>query len=77
MDKAEIRVNVENNRIKIYISSNELTDEKLNAIKTNVQEVIPEIGTMIRNHILDEIEVINNMGEKVFEKRIKKKRIYG
>lgn len=77
LDKAEIRVNVENNRIKIYISSNELTDEKLNAIKTNVQEVIPEIGTMIRNHILDEIEVINNMGEKVFEKRIKKKRIYG
>lgn len=70
-------MNVENNRIKIYISSNELTDEKLNAIKTNVQEVIPEIGTMIRNHILDEIEVINNMGEKVFEKRIKKKRIYG
>lgn len=77
LDKAEIRVNVENNRMKIYISSNELTDEKINAIKTNVQEVIPEIGAMIRNHILDEIEVIRNMGEKVFEKRIKNKRIYG
>ena len=77
LDKAEIRVNVENNRMKIYISSNELTDEKLNAIKANMQEAIPEIGAMIRNHILDEIEVIKNMEEKVFEKRIKNKRIYG
>lgn len=77
LDKAEIRVNVKNNRMKIYISSNELTDEKLNEIKANVQEAIPEIGAMIRNHVLDEIEVIKNMGGKVFEKRIKNKRIYG
>lgn len=77
IDNAEIRVNIVDNKLTIFIKSNELNTEKMKLIQEGVQDAIPEIGSMIKNHILEEIKVIEADVEKNFEKRIKNKRIYG
>jgi len=74
LSEAQIRVTVKNNRLVIYILSNELTDLLLETIKKSINEAIPEIGEMIKNGILEEIQVINASKEMMPEENSKKKK---
>lgn len=55
---ASLRVKVEANQLKLVIKSAQLNEEKLAAIKRDVEHKIDDIGMMIRNKLLHGIEVI-------------------
>ncbi|MBH5318645.1 hypothetical protein I6N90_12640 [Paenibacillus sp. GSMTC-2017] len=58
LEDASLRVMVQDNKLKLYIKSDHLTDERLSIIKLEVEEQIEDIGQMIRNRLLQGIEVI-------------------
>lgn len=74
---AAIRVLVQDNRLKIYIRSKSLDDNLLGAIREEVQRQIPEIGSMIQNGILAEIEVVAvGEDEQLLKGTVKNKKLY-
>jgi KamA family protein len=58
LSAATVRVRTENRRVRVFIHSAQLDDERRRRISADLERVIPEIGMMIRNHILDGIEVV-------------------
>lgn len=78
VDNAIVKARVENNRLKVLISTNKsISEEIMQAIKNEIQKSIPDIDTMIRNRILEKIQVELLVGDfqedKVF---VKKKKVY-
>lgn len=56
---ALLRVQVESNKLKLYIKSSKLDEWTAGAIKYEVEHQIDDIGMMIRNRLLQGIEVIH------------------
>ncbi|WP_379153638.1 2,3-diaminopropionate biosynthesis protein SbnA [Paenibacillus sp. sgz5001063] len=74
---AIIRVRVENNTLGVYIHSKSAKSSMIPAIQEEIGECIPEIGMMIRNHLLDVIEVILAGDDEPLESRqVKNKKLY-
>ncbi|MEK4064228.1 MULTISPECIES: 2,3-diaminopropionate biosynthesis protein SbnA [Paenibacillus] len=77
IEDAIIRVKVRNNALTIYIKSKSAVNSTAPAIREEIRECIPEIGMMIRNHLLDDIEVfIVANGETLESGQVKNKKIY-
>jgi len=77
LDDAIIRIGVNNNRLRVLIKSNSLNEDLLHTIKEEIQNEISEIGVMIKNNMLDEIEVIHvSNEEELRSKSVKNKKIY-
>ncbi|MFY0542545.1 CoF synthetase [Brevibacillus sp. H7] len=77
VEDAMIRVKVRNNSLTVYIKSKSAVDSLISTIREEIMDCIPEIGTMIRNRLLNEIEVIwvaND--EQLLSGLIKNKKIY-
>lgn len=55
---ATLRVTVQDNKLKLYLKSERWDNDKLLAVKHDVEHKIDDIGTMIRNRLLLGIEVI-------------------
>ncbi|RJE84325.1 hypothetical protein D3P07_23450 [Paenibacillus sp. 1011MAR3C5] len=56
---ASLRVQVESNKLKLFIKSSRLDDSVASAIQHDVEHKIGDIGMMIRNRLLQGIEVIH------------------
>lgn len=68
---------VRNNALTIYIKSKSAVNSTAPAIREEIRECIPEIGMMIRNHLLDDIEVfIVANGETLESGQVKNKKLY-
>ncbi|WP_379144976.1 2,3-diaminopropionate biosynthesis protein SbnA [Paenibacillus sp. sgz500992] len=77
IEDAIIRVKVRNNALTIYIKSKSAVNSTAPAIREEIRECIPEIGMMIRNHLLDDIEVfIVANGETLESGQVKNKKLY-
>lgn len=77
IEDAIIRVKVRNNALTIYIKSKSALNSTAPAIREEIRECIPEIGMMIRNHLLDDIEVfIVANGETLESGQVKNKKLY-
>lgn len=77
IEDAIIRVKVKNNALSIYIKSKSVKPSIIPVIKEEIRECIPEIGMMIRNHLLDDIEIIIvAKGEPLASGQVKNKKLY-
>lgn len=77
IEDAIIRVKVKNNALSIYIKSKSVKHSIIPVIKEEIRECIPEIGMMIRNHLLDDIEIIIvAKGEPLASGQVKNKKLY-
>ncbi|MGN7765456.1 2,3-diaminopropionate biosynthesis protein SbnA [Paenibacillus sp. 22594] len=77
LEDAIIRVSVEDNALTVYIQSKSAENCAIPAIREEIGECIPEIGRMIRNHLLDAIEVIIVAAEEPLERgQVKNKKLY-
>lgn len=77
IEDAIIRVTVKNNALTLHIKSKSVNSATIPAIKEEIRECIPEIGMMIRNHILDDIKVVVvGEGESLASGQVKNKKIY-
>jgi cysteine synthase A len=77
LEDAIIRVKVRNNALTVYIKSKSAINSTVPAIREEIRECIPEIGMMIRNHLLDDIEVIIvAKGEPMDSGQVKNKKLY-
>lgn len=77
IEDAIIRVKVKNNALSIYIMSKSVKPSIIPVIKEEIRECIPEIGMMIRNHLLDDIEIIIvAKGESLASGQVKNKKLY-
>ncbi|GGF70634.1 hypothetical protein GCM10010912_14800 [Paenibacillus albidus] len=77
IEDAIIRVKVRNNALTVYIKSKSAVHSTIPAIREEIRECIPEIGMMIRNHLLDDIEVIIvAKGEPLDSGKVKNKKLY-
>ncbi|WP_343049718.1 2,3-diaminopropionate biosynthesis protein SbnA [Paenibacillus phytohabitans] len=77
LQDAMIRVQVSNNALTVYIQSRSAVPSAVPAIREEIRECIPEIGLMIRNHLLDDIEVILAAdGGKLQTGQVKNKKLY-
>ncbi|MGF9713795.1 CoF synthetase [Paenibacillus sp. JMULE4] len=77
VEDAIIRVKVRNNVLAVQIKSKSEMDSVLPAIREEIRACIPEIGMMIRNRLLDDIEVIAVGEDQPLENgRVKNKKIY-
>ncbi|MFF2889775.1 hypothetical protein [Paenibacillus sp. NPDC057967] len=59
LEDATLRVQVESNKLKLYIKSNRLDESVASAIQHDIEHRIGDIGMMIRNRLLQGIEVIH------------------
>jgi phenylacetate-coenzyme A ligase PaaK-like adenylate-forming protein len=74
---ARIRVEVAGNRLRIHVQSGGIDETVLDALRREIPGQIPEIGQMIENRLLDEIEVLPVKGEKGLKSgAVKNKKIY-
>jgi phenylacetate-coenzyme A ligase PaaK-like adenylate-forming protein len=74
---AAIRVQVRDNRLTVQIRSKALDDETAFVIREELQNQIPEIGTMIRGGMLAEIEVAAiGEGDQLLRGTVKNKKLY-
>ncbi|WP_309472251.1 2,3-diaminopropionate biosynthesis protein SbnA [Paenibacillus sp. YN15] len=74
---ASVRVKVRNNALAVQIRSKAPLDAAIPAIRTEIRECIPEIGMMIRNRLLDDIEVITAEKDEPLERsQVKNKKLY-
>ncbi|WP_409346986.1 AMP-binding protein [Paenibacillus sp. MBLB4367] len=70
------RVAIAGNKLCVTVSSAHITEEAIIAIKAGLREQIPEIGLMIRNRLLEDIEVETQpYGEPGARKGIKEKKL--
>lgn len=77
IEDAIIRVKVRNNALTVYIKSKSADHSIVSKIREEIRECIPEIGMMIRNHLLDDIEVIIvAKGEPMDSGKVKNKKLY-
>ncbi len=77
LEDAMIRVQVKNNALTVYIQSKSAAPSAVPAIKEEIRECIPEIGLMIRNHLLDDIDVILTDKDGLLETgQVKNKKLY-
>lgn len=77
IEDAIIRVKVKNNALSIYIKSKSVKPSIIPVIKEEIRECIPEIGMMIRNHLLDDIEIIIvAKGDSLASGQVKNKKLY-
>ncbi|WP_342439615.1 2,3-diaminopropionate biosynthesis protein SbnA [Paenibacillus sp. FSL L8-0436] len=77
IEDAIIRVKVRNNALTVYIKSKSALNSTAPAIRGEIRECIPEIGMMIRNHLLDDVEVfIVSNGETLESGQVKNKKLY-
>ncbi len=77
VEDAIIRVRVQNNVLNVQIKSKSNITSALSAIRQEIRECIPEIGMMIRNGLLDDIQVIAAKEDQLMESgQIKNKKIY-
>jgi len=77
IEDAIIRVKVKNNALTVYIKSKSAVTSTIPAIREEIRECIPEIGLMIRNHLLDDIEVILTAeGDPLDSGQVKNKKLY-
>lgn len=76
LSKAEIRVEVSNNRLLVKIFSDELVPEMLTKIEESIQNSIDEIGIMIKNGILEKIQVISVAKDEIDNSSRKNKKLY-
>ncbi|WP_168118664.1 hypothetical protein [Paenibacillus sp. HB172176] len=58
LSDASFRVAMRDNRLQLHLHSKQLTEDKRLAIANDVAGEIPDIGMMIRNRLLEAIEVI-------------------
>lgn len=74
---AEMKVQLINNALVVLLKSKSLNESAAALIRADLQNRIPEIGSMIRNRLLRSIEVRNVGADEAFERgKIKKKKIY-
>lgn len=74
---AIVRVHVRENALRVHIRSKSPLDEAIPAIRRDIQESIPEIGLMIQNRLLDDMEVIAVEPDEPPEKaQVKNKKLY-
>lgn len=77
IEDAIIRVAVKNNALTIYIKSKAAIHAVIPKIKEEIRTCIPEIGMMIRNHLLDDIQVITlDQEEPIASGQVKNKKLY-
>jgi cysteine synthase A len=77
MEDAIIRVKVKHNALTVYIKSKSADNAMVSKIREEIRECIPEIGMMIRNHLLDDIEVILvAKGKPMDSGKVKNKQLY-
>ncbi|SFX33353.1 phenylacetate-CoA ligase [Thermoactinomyces sp. DSM 45891] len=77
LDKATIWIQVDGNKLLVWIDSPFITDCIRKQIQLDIQDQIPEIGIMIRNGILSEIQVkVVTDPEQFQTDRVKKKVIH-
>ncbi|MFD2877289.1 hypothetical protein ACFTAO_16765 [Paenibacillus rhizoplanae] len=58
LQQARVRVHVSHNALSVYIQSRSADPSCIPVIREEIRACIPEIGLMIANHLLDDIEVI-------------------
>lgn len=74
---AIVRVRVRDNALAVHIKSKSPLHTAIPAIRTEIRESIPEIGMMIRNRLLDDIEVIAAEQDVPLESgQVKNKKLY-
>ncbi|WP_342760314.1 2,3-diaminopropionate biosynthesis protein SbnA [Paenibacillus sp. PK3_47] len=74
---AIIRVRVKNNALAVYIKSKSADPSVIAAVREEIRECIPEIGLMIRNGLLGDIEVILAAeGDQLDSGKVKNKKLY-
>jgi phenylacetate-coenzyme A ligase PaaK-like adenylate-forming protein len=77
VEDAIIRVKARNNVLTVTIKSKTDILPAIPAIQGEIREHIPEIGMMIRNHLLDDIEVLVAAEDETLESgSVKNKKIY-
>lgn len=77
IEDAIIRVAVKNNALTIYMKSKAAIHAVIPKIKEDIRACIPEIGMMIRNHLLDDIQVIAlDQEEPIASGQVKNKKLY-
>ncbi|MFD0589590.1 hypothetical protein ACFQZE_16495 [Paenibacillus sp. GCM10027627] len=77
LDDATLRVKVEHNKLKLYIKSGSMGPAAAEAIKRDVEHKIEDIGMMIRNRLLQGIEVVHASGrEELPSGSVKAKKLY-
>ena len=74
---AIVRVHVRENALRVHIRSKSPLDHAIPAIRSDIRESIPEIGLMIQNRLLDDIEVIAaEQDEPPQRTQVKNKKLY-
>lgn len=77
IEDAIIRVAVKNNALTIYMKSKAAIHAVIPKIKHEIRACIPEIGMMIQNHLLDDIQVIAlDQEEPIASGQVKNKKLY-
>lgn len=77
VEDAIIRIKVRNNLLSVYVRSRTAVHAMIPAIRGEIRECIPEIGIMIRNRLLSDIEVILvSEDEPLDSGKVKNKKIY-
>ncbi|MNB97986.1 putative siderophore biosynthesis protein SbnA [compost metagenome] len=77
LEDAIIRVKVRNNALTVSIKSKSADHSTVPVIREELRECIPEIGMMIRGHLLNDIEVILAAGDEPLESgQVKNKKLY-
>lgn len=77
IEDASIRVKVRNNALTVYIKSKSAVNSIIPTIREEIRECIPEIGMMIRNHLLDDIDIVLvSKGESLDNGKVKNKKLY-
>ncbi|MDF2935391.1 MAG: hypothetical protein K0Q90_764 [Paenibacillaceae bacterium] len=75
--EAIVRVKVRDNALAVHIRSKSLLHTAIPAIRTEIRECIPEIGLMIQNRLLDDIEVFAVERDEPPERaQVKNKKLY-
>lgn len=77
VQEAIVRVHVRENALRVHIRSKSPLEAALPAIRRDIRESIPEIGLMIQNRLLDDIEVIAVEQDEPPERtQVKNKKLY-
>ncbi|GKU77910.1 hypothetical protein [Paenibacillus sp. L3-i20] len=77
LNDALLRVMVQDNKLKLFIKSDQLTNKVISIIKLEVEGQIDDIGQMIRNRLLQGIEVIAvGKREQLPSGTVKSKKLY-
>lgn len=77
LNDAAIRVRVQDNRLTVYIRSKSHSPSAIEIIREEIRRQIPEIGTMIQNGILADIEIsVIGEGGQLPKGTVKSKKLY-